>query len=68
MTGICGACEHYCYIHNFEDGCCELYEKEVDFTDDFCCDDFTLDYNIGHFLIKQKENGNLKGGMIYFEV
>lgn len=68
MTGICGACEYYSYTYDFEDGCCELYEKEVDFTDDFCCHDFTLDYNIEHFLIKQKEIGNLKGGIIYFEV
>lgn len=69
MTGICGACTMYAHgLYDIEEGSCELHEKEVGFSDDFCCDDFSLDDNIAAFLIKQVEDGNLKPGIIYFDV
>ena len=66
---ICGACNKYCSdLNNINKGICELHEKEVGFSDDFDCNDFTIDYNIEAFLIKQAENGILKPNVIYFKV
>ena len=69
MTGICGACDKFASdLHNYKKGLCELHEKEVGFTDDFCCDDFNLDENVSAFLIKAMRKGDFNPMIIYFKV